>query len=296
MAPSRPRRSSRLDRPLWRADLFDRLRTRPGASAPAHYHPWFNGNEPCDRNWDPALTADPWHGWATSSPAWARRRAGSVADRPRGCPGAARPGGSGRRPGAGSSRRERCGSAAECFRLTQDVRESVQLMIDQPGAAGPARRGLGVALDSAARRRRSDPARPTGSVGHCPATSITRLAKWNQVPYRFYPEYGSVSSGCRIRLAGAKPCSPRLASPHGEPHAASTSTQFRNRDRPHAGQLPGHPAGLAPGGRHTWKSSTHGCSITSCRSPVTRAGRSSRAGPCCRPSPPRLSGCAWACW
>ena len=25
---------------------------------------------------------------------------------------------------------QRCGSAAECFRLTQDVRESVQLMID----------------------------------------------------------------------------------------------------------------------------------------------------------------------
>ncbi|MBV9093413.1 MAG: hypothetical protein JO132_05985, partial [Streptosporangiaceae bacterium] len=34
------------DRPLWRADLFDRVRDRPGSYAVAHFHPQFSGNEP----------------------------------------------------------------------------------------------------------------------------------------------------------------------------------------------------------------------------------------------------------
>ena len=46
-----------LDRPLWRADLFDRLDGRPGNFGAAHYHPEFSGNEPCPRVWDPELTA-----------------------------------------------------------------------------------------------------------------------------------------------------------------------------------------------------------------------------------------------
>jgi hypothetical protein len=49
-----------LDRPLWRADLFDRLADEPGTFGVAHYHPEFSGNEPCPRVWDPALTASPW--------------------------------------------------------------------------------------------------------------------------------------------------------------------------------------------------------------------------------------------
>jgi len=49
-----------LDRPLWRADLFDRLDGRPGNFGAAHYHPEFSGNEPCPRVWDPELTAAPW--------------------------------------------------------------------------------------------------------------------------------------------------------------------------------------------------------------------------------------------
>src|SRR5262249_18227013 len=48
------------DRPLWRADLFDRLTDVPGSFGIAHYHPEFSGNEPCDRTWDPELTANPW--------------------------------------------------------------------------------------------------------------------------------------------------------------------------------------------------------------------------------------------
>jgi hypothetical protein len=49
------------DRPLWRADLFDRLTDKPGSFRAAHYHPEFHGNEPCPRVWDPELTATPWH-------------------------------------------------------------------------------------------------------------------------------------------------------------------------------------------------------------------------------------------
>jgi len=48
------------DRPLWRADLFDRLTDAPGTFGVAHYHPDFSGNEPSSRAWDPELTADPW--------------------------------------------------------------------------------------------------------------------------------------------------------------------------------------------------------------------------------------------
>src|SRR5579859_6912845 len=51
-----------LDRPLWRADLFDRLSDVPGTFGAAHYHPEFAGNEPCRRVWDAGLNADPW-GW-----------------------------------------------------------------------------------------------------------------------------------------------------------------------------------------------------------------------------------------
>jgi hypothetical protein len=117
------------DRPLWRADLFDRLADAPGSFAIAHYHPEFHGNEPCKRAWDPELTANPWH--------WLRAeitRAGS---------------GPGRDPWpittedaadlAGVADQvveiaqqfapDRCASASQCYELTRDVEESVQLMI-----------------------------------------------------------------------------------------------------------------------------------------------------------------------
>lgn len=35
------------DRPLWRADLFDRLADKPGSYGVAHFHPRFADNEPC---------------------------------------------------------------------------------------------------------------------------------------------------------------------------------------------------------------------------------------------------------
>ena len=118
-----------LDRPLWRADLFDRLTDEPGTFGVAHYHPEFSGNEPCPRVWDPELTARPWR--------WLRDQFAR--------PGAAQPNGQWELDPADAAELggladavvtlarqvspERCHSAAECFGLTRDARESVQLMI-----------------------------------------------------------------------------------------------------------------------------------------------------------------------
>jgi hypothetical protein len=118
-----------LDRPLWRADLFDRLSDEPGTFGVAHYHPEFSGHEPCPRVWDPELTARPWR-WLRDQfadlgavqakrtwvldPADAAELSG-LADTVVGLARQVSP--------------ERCHSAAECFGLTRDARESVQLMI-----------------------------------------------------------------------------------------------------------------------------------------------------------------------
>jgi hypothetical protein len=115
------------DRPLWRADLFDRLGDRPGSYGAAHFHPGFSGNEPSPRAWDPVLTASPWdwlHDQVTStgaaSGAWpldpedASQLTG-LADTVVAM--------------ARQFAPESCGSAAGCFRRTRDVRESVQLMM-----------------------------------------------------------------------------------------------------------------------------------------------------------------------
>jgi hypothetical protein len=120
-----------VDRPLWRADLFDRLADPPGCFSAAHYHPRFNGNEPTARHWDPALTADPW--------AWLGEQIASLGA-------AAEGGGDGwpldprdaaELPGLAGAvvaiaqqfAPARCLSAGECFGLTRDVQDAVQLMI-----------------------------------------------------------------------------------------------------------------------------------------------------------------------
>lgn len=51
-----------VDAAFWRADLFDRLDRPAGSFSAAHVHPFFDGDEPSDRVWSAALTADPW-GW-----------------------------------------------------------------------------------------------------------------------------------------------------------------------------------------------------------------------------------------
>jgi hypothetical protein len=118
------------DRPLWRADLFDRLTDAPGTFRAAHFHPGFSGNEPGPRNWDPELTAHPWRwlhdqiagrGEGPGRKAWPLEPADAAELR-------------GLADAIVALARdlgpERCRSAAECFALTRDVRESVQLMIE----------------------------------------------------------------------------------------------------------------------------------------------------------------------
>jgi hypothetical protein len=51
-----------IDQPLFRADLFDQVDGPPGNLRSAHFHPRFDGIEPCDRHWDDAIQRDPL-GW-----------------------------------------------------------------------------------------------------------------------------------------------------------------------------------------------------------------------------------------
>jgi hypothetical protein len=51
-----------VDAAFWRADLFGRLDRPADAFSAAHFHPYFDGDEPSDRVWAPSLTSDPW-GW-----------------------------------------------------------------------------------------------------------------------------------------------------------------------------------------------------------------------------------------
>jgi hypothetical protein len=118
------------DRPLFRADLFDRLTDEPGSYGVAHFHPEFSGDEPCPRVWDAALAASPWDwlhdqvasvGAVSSRPAWPldpadARELSGLADTVVTM--------------ARQFAPERCRSAAECYQLTRDARESVQLMIE----------------------------------------------------------------------------------------------------------------------------------------------------------------------
>jgi hypothetical protein len=117
------------DRPLWRADLFDRLTDAPGSFGVAHYHPEFSGNEPSPRTWDPELTAGPWRwlhdqiaglGQGPGRKAWPLT-AGDAAELS-GLADAIVTLAQGLGPA-------RCHSAPECFALTRDARDSVQLMI-----------------------------------------------------------------------------------------------------------------------------------------------------------------------
>jgi hypothetical protein len=118
-----------VDRPLWRADLFDRLGDPPGSFSVAHFHPRFTGNEPSARHWDPSLTADPW--------AWLGDQIASVGTAAGGAGWPVDPGDAAELPGLASTvvataRRlgpAECHSPAECFHLTRDVQGAVQLMI-----------------------------------------------------------------------------------------------------------------------------------------------------------------------
>jgi hypothetical protein len=117
------------DRPLWRADLFDRLAEQPGNFSAAHYHPHFTGDEPSSRMWDQALTADPW-GWLSEQMASLGSAAGDepwpldaadAVDVPRYADQVV--------AAARGFAPELCHSAAQCFQLTQDAQETVRIMV-----------------------------------------------------------------------------------------------------------------------------------------------------------------------
>jgi hypothetical protein len=118
------------DRPLWRADLFDRLSEEPGSFGVAHYHPEFEGNEPCDRVWSKDLTADPW--------AWLHAQVASSGAAATGKPWVIDPDDAAELAGlaqvvvglAQGFAPARCTSAEQCFGLTRDARESVRLMME----------------------------------------------------------------------------------------------------------------------------------------------------------------------
>jgi hypothetical protein len=54
-----------IDRPVWRADLFESVAGPPGSHDRTHHHPHFRGWEPRKRQFDEALTEDP-VGWLTA--------------------------------------------------------------------------------------------------------------------------------------------------------------------------------------------------------------------------------------
>jgi len=120
-----------LDRPLWRADLFDRHTDPPGSFGVAHFHPQFFGNEPCPRVWDPQLTAEPY--------LWLRDQFSRLGAGPGKEPWPVYSGDSAElrqlsdvvvsvAQGLGP---DRCTSAKRCFELTRDVRDAVQLMLTE---------------------------------------------------------------------------------------------------------------------------------------------------------------------
>jgi hypothetical protein len=119
-----------VDRPLWRADLFDRLTDAPGTFGVAHYHPQFLGYEPCPRVWDAKLTADPWS-WLGDQFAQLGAAGGTEpwpvnpADGPELSRFSAEIVSLARQLGP-----DRCRSAARCYELTWDAAESVRLMIE----------------------------------------------------------------------------------------------------------------------------------------------------------------------
>lgn len=61
-----------VDQPVWRADLFDRVDGVPGGFEAAHFHPRFDGVEPCKRHWADAVKDAPWD--------WLHGRLSDIAD------------------------------------------------------------------------------------------------------------------------------------------------------------------------------------------------------------------------
>jgi hypothetical protein len=139
LRPPQPRRGTEsaaqlivIDRPVWRADLFDRLDGTPGGFDAAHFHPRFLGVEPCERNWADEIKQTPWEwlhrqlcdvpgiaataGVELTDPettgAQVRADAAAIVTAARGCAGA------------------ECRTARQCFDRTRDAADAVRIMLD----------------------------------------------------------------------------------------------------------------------------------------------------------------------
>jgi hypothetical protein len=121
-----------IDRPVWRADLFDRLDRPAGTFSAAHFHPRFNGNEPSDRVFRKELTADPW-GWTAAQLSDLE----AVADAAGLPPDAVADDAQDVREQvalivdtARTLGPTECRSRDQCFRMTHDVAGAVRIMVD----------------------------------------------------------------------------------------------------------------------------------------------------------------------
>lgn len=118
-----------VDRPLWRADLFDRVDGVRGGFEAAHYHPYFDGVEPCERHWADEIKNTPWEwleaglraiddigaaaGLRFADAEQVRADAGAIVAAARGRAAA------------------ECDSAERCHAWTRDAAHHVQLMLGQ---------------------------------------------------------------------------------------------------------------------------------------------------------------------
>ncbi|MHA6631212.1 hypothetical protein ACU61A_37750 [Pseudonocardia sichuanensis] len=134
----RPRRGSEsaaqeivIDRPVWRADLFDRLDGTPGAFEAAHFHPHFVGVEPSDRHWADEVTAAPFD-WLAScltdvagvvAAAGVQLRDPAAVNEQVGAEAAAIV------DAARSRAPMLCGTAGQCYAWTRDAEDAVHVML-----------------------------------------------------------------------------------------------------------------------------------------------------------------------
>lgn len=140
LRPPEPRRGTEsaaqkivADQPVWRADLFDRIDGKPGGFEAAHFHPHFNGVEPCKRNWADEVKATPWD--------WLQRRLSDVPDiaatsgvelaDPAGTADEVRADAAEIVAVARSRAGSECHSTEQCFAWTRDAAETVVIMLDK---------------------------------------------------------------------------------------------------------------------------------------------------------------------
>ena len=123
--PSSPPSIARCGGPI----CLTASRILQGSFSAAHYHPQFTRNEPSARFWDAALSSDPW--------TWLGDQITSLGTAAGGAGWPLDPGDATELPGLASAvvaaaqqfAPAECRSAAECFQLTRDVHDAVQLMI-----------------------------------------------------------------------------------------------------------------------------------------------------------------------